>query len=78
MHIDVVDILRLHAGVVKSHLHGEFRSESVGMCGCQVICVGRHAAANYFCVDLRAACFCVFKLFKNKNCRAFAHHEAVA
>ena len=78
MHVDVVDILRLHSGILEGVLHNEFCAETLGMSGCDVISVCAHAASGHLCIDMCAASFCVFKLFEHEGCRAFADYEAIA
>ena len=78
MHIDVIDILGFHVGILQGVLHGEDGTETFGMCGGEVVSVGRHPSACYFCIYLGSACDSVLEFLKNKNCGSFADHESVA
>ena len=78
VHVDVVDVLRLHAGILESVLHREDGAETFGVGGGEVVSVGAHAAAGHFGVNLSSAGKCVLEFFKDEHGRAFAHHESVA
>ncbi len=78
MNVDIVDILRLHSGVVESGFHSQLCAESVRMSGGEVIGIGRHTAAYYFCVDFGSAGFGVLEFLENEYGGTFTHHETVA
>lgn len=76
--VDVVDIFGLHTGVVESVLHDKLRSETLGMCGRDVVGVGAHASAHYLCVDMRTASLGVLKLFEHEGGGSLSDDKAVA
>ena len=78
MHVDVVDVFRLHACVLQGSLHHELRSEAFGMrCG-DMVCVGTLAFANHLGVDFGSASLRVFQFFEDKTSCSFRYDEAVA
>ncbi len=76
--VDVIDLLRLDAGVAQrvAH-HAKGAVAVVGRRG-DVEGVGAHAVAHHFGQDVGAARAREFQFFQHQDAGAFAHHEAVA
>ena len=78
MCIDIVHFLSLHAGIVESQLHA-FCLEFTMRCRARhVISIGVCTIADYFSVDMCAACFCMVEAFEDYEASAFAHNETAA
>ena len=75
--VDVVDVLGPETCVAQGVLHDEDGSEPFGVRGGDVVCVGAHAAAHYFGVDLGSARLGVLKLFEHERGGTLADNEPV-
>src|SRR3712207_6201276 len=76
MHIDVVDVLRFQASIVEGCLHHEFSTESVGVRGCDMICICTHSLAYHLCINLCTTCLGMLKLLKNEATGTLSYHKA--
>ncbi len=76
--IDVIDIFRLHSGILEGVFHHETRTETFGMSGGDVVCVGTHSGTCHFGIDVRSAGLGVFELLEHECGGAFTDHESVA
>ena len=64
--IDVIDIFRLHSGILEGVFHHETRTETFGMSGGDVVCVGTHSGTCHFGIDVRSAGLGVFELLEHE------------
>ncbi len=66
VYVDIVDVLGLHACIIESVAHREDCTQSFGVGGCEVICIGTHAAAGNLGINLGTAGLGVLEFFKYK------------
>ena len=78
MHVDVVDVLRLQAGVFQRSLHHQFGTEALGMGGGDVIGVGTHALAHHLGIDLGTTGLGMLQFLEDEAAGTLGHHKPVA
>ena len=78
MNIDIVDLIGVHASILKCVLHHELSSESLGMRSSDVVSVSTHACTYHLSIDLGATSLSVLKLLKDQTSCTLAHDESVA
>ena len=78
VHIDVVDVLGLHAGILQGVLHHQLGTQSLGMGGGDVVSVGTHAGTYHLGVDLRTASLGMLQLLEDETAGTLGHDESVA
>ena len=78
MGVDVVDLIRRHAGVRQRLLDAADDRFAVGARSGAMKGIGELAAAGQHAEDRRAARHCRFIAFEHQRARAFRHDEAVA
>ena len=78
VYVDVIYFFRLHACIFQCVSHHELGSQAFGVGSCEVVSIGRHSYAGYFCIYFSAACLGVFQFFENQTAAAFTHYETVA
>ena len=77
MNIDIINILRIHACILKSRAHSQLCTKAFGMSGSEMISVGTHAATGYFAINLGTAGKCVLQFLNHENGRTLTHHKSV-
>ena len=78
MNVDIVDVTRLHVGILQSIFHRKDCTQPFGMGGCEVVGIGRHTATGNLGINFCAACQSMLQFFENQHYRTFADNESVA
>ena len=78
MSVDIVDILRLHSGLLVCELHCHRAALALGVGACLVVSVAGAAVAAYLSVDLRAARLSMLVFLKHQQSAAVAEYESAS
>ena len=78
VHVDVVDVLGLHASIFQCVLHHELGSQSLGVRGGDVVGVGTHASTNHLGIDLGTASLGMLQFLQDEASGTLGHDESVA
>ena len=78
VYVDVVDILRLHIGILQCVLHHEFSAQTLRMRSSDVVSISAHTSTYHLSIDLSTTSLSVLQLLENQATRTLGHDESVA
>ena len=76
MRVQIVNLIRVDAGIAHGIDHGPARAIQIGRG--HVTGVGTHAKAGQFGINLRTPCFGVFVFFEHHHAATFAQNKPVS